>query len=101
MYPGFLHSPYTHIIIIQEYPVIAHDQSYDSVIAYAMIDIEAALAKAMKHLGYNWLSFEQCKAIMHFVAPRRPRIPSDWGWQVSLLPSLANSTKTFDKRRYM
>ena len=36
--------------------------------AYAMIDIEAALGKAVEHLGYELLSLEQCGAIMHFVA---------------------------------
>ena len=43
-------------------------QSSDSVMAYAMIDIEVALAKAVKHLGYERLSLEQHEAIMQFVA---------------------------------
>ena len=35
---------------------------------YAMINIAAALAKAVEHLGYEWLSFEQREAIRHFMA---------------------------------
>ena len=46
--------------------IISHN--YDSVMAYAMIDIEAALAKAVRHLGYECLSLEQRKAIMQFLA---------------------------------
>ena len=34
---------------------------------YVRIDIGAALAKAVEHLGYEQLSLEQCEAIRHFV----------------------------------
>ena len=50
--------------------------------AYAMIDIEAALAKAVKHLGYEWLSLEQREAIMQFVADQDAFVSISMGWQV-------------------
>ena len=96
-------SVYSHSI--QEYAVIAHDQSYDSVIEYmyARINIEAVLAQAVKHLGYERLSLEQREAIMHFVAGQDASVSIPAGWQVFLLPSLPNClsffTRTFDKKR--
>ena len=33
-----------------------------------MVDVKAASAKAVEHLGYEQLSLEQCDAIKHFVA---------------------------------
>ena len=57
----------------------------NSVMAYTMVDIEAALAKAVKLLGYERLSLEQREAIKHF-------------WSSQDVFVYTYSMRTFDKR---
>ena len=75
-----------HVVLLH---MISHN--YDSVMEYAMINIEAALAKAVEHLGYEQLSLEQCAAIKHFVAGQYVFLFIPTGTGKSLLLSCANS----------
>ena len=67
---------------------------------YTIINIEATLAKAVEHLGYEQVSLKQHEAIMHFVAAANMSLyHSDCGTCMSLCYLLLPIVLiTFDKR---